>query len=36
MYADADGSIGYIYNSAVPRRLPGVDPSGIQNARPLA
>lgn len=29
MYADADGNIGYIYNSAVPRRLPGVDPSGI-------
>jgi acyl-homoserine lactone acylase PvdQ len=22
MYADADGNIGYIYNSAVPRRLP--------------
>jgi acyl-homoserine-lactone acylase len=29
MYADADGNIGYIYNSAVPRRLPGVDPSGV-------
>jgi acyl-homoserine-lactone acylase len=29
MYADADGNIGYIYNSAVPRRLQGVDPSGI-------
>lgn len=29
MYADADGNIGYIYNSAVPRRRPGVDPSGI-------
>ena len=29
MYADADGNIGYIYNSAVPRRLAGVDPSGI-------
>ena len=29
MYADADGNIGYIYNSAVPRRLPGIDPSGI-------
>src|SRR5688572_40849 len=29
MYADADGNIGYIYNSAVPRRQPGVDPSGI-------
>jgi acyl-homoserine-lactone acylase len=29
MYADADGNIGYIYNSAVPRRMPGVDPSGI-------
>jgi hypothetical protein len=31
MYADADGNIGYIYNSAVPRRLPGIDPSGILN-----
>jgi acyl-homoserine-lactone acylase len=29
MYADADGNIGYIYNSAVPRRLPSVNPSGI-------
>jgi acyl-homoserine-lactone acylase len=29
MYADADGNIGYIYNAAVPRRQPGVDPSGI-------
>jgi acyl-homoserine-lactone acylase len=29
MYADADGNIGYIYNSAVPRRLPGIDPAGI-------
>ena len=29
MYADADGNIGYIYNSAVPRRLEGIDPSGI-------
>jgi acyl-homoserine-lactone acylase len=29
MYADADGNIGYIYNSAVPRRLPGIVPSGI-------
>ncbi|HEX2165742.1 MAG TPA: penicillin acylase family protein [Longimicrobiales bacterium] len=29
MYADADGNIGYIYNSAVPRRQPRVDPSGI-------
>lgn len=29
MYADADGNIGYVYGSAVPRRLPGVDPSGI-------
>jgi acyl-homoserine lactone acylase PvdQ len=29
MYADADGNIGYIYNSAVPRRRPGIDPSGI-------
>ncbi|MCG8470103.1 MAG: penicillin acylase family protein [Gemmatimonadetes bacterium] len=29
MYADRDGHIGYIYNSAVPRRGPGVDPSGI-------
>jgi acyl-homoserine-lactone acylase len=29
MYADADGNIGYIYGSAVPRRNPGIDPSGI-------
>lgn len=29
MYADADGNIGYIYASAVPRRNPGIDPSGI-------
>ncbi len=29
MYADRDGHIGYIYNSAVPRRKPGIDPSGI-------
>lgn len=29
MYADREGNIGYIYNSAVPVRLPGVDPSGI-------
>jgi acyl-homoserine lactone acylase PvdQ len=29
MYADADGNIGYIYNSAVPRRLPGINPAGI-------
>jgi acyl-homoserine-lactone acylase len=29
MYADADGNIGYIYNSAVPRRRAGVDPRGI-------
>ena len=29
MYADADGNIGYLYLSAVPRRLPGVDPAGI-------
>ncbi|HSK19664.1 MAG TPA: penicillin acylase family protein, partial [Longimicrobiales bacterium] len=29
MYADADGNIGYIYNSAVPRRNAGIDPSGI-------
>ena len=29
MYADAGGNIGYIYNSAVPRRLGGIDPSGI-------
>jgi acyl-homoserine-lactone acylase len=29
MYADADGNIGYIYNSAVPRRRAGINPSGI-------
>ncbi|MBT8336189.1 MAG: penicillin acylase family protein [Gemmatimonadetes bacterium] len=29
MYADADGNIGYVYGSAVPRRGPGVDPAGI-------
>ena len=29
MYADANGNIGYIYNSAVPRRLPGINPAGI-------
>jgi acyl-homoserine-lactone acylase len=29
MYADREGNIGYIYGSAVPRRLPGVDPRGI-------
>jgi len=29
MYADADGNIGYVYGSAVPRRLEGVDPSGV-------
>ncbi|MDH3733591.1 MAG: penicillin acylase family protein, partial [Gemmatimonadota bacterium] len=29
MYADRDGHIGYIYNSAVPRRNAGIDPSGI-------
>lgn len=29
LYADRDGNIGYIYNSAVPRRNPGVDPGGI-------
>lgn len=29
MYADREGNIGYIYNSAVPRRNAGVDPSGI-------
>lgn len=29
MYADREGNIGYIYNSAVPRRQPGVDPAGI-------
>lgn len=29
MYADADGNIGYIYNSAVPRRDISIDWSGI-------
>ncbi|MFW6039997.1 MAG: penicillin acylase family protein, partial [Gemmatimonadota bacterium] len=29
MYADRDGNIGYIYNSAVPRRDPSFDYSGI-------
>lgn len=29
MYADRDGNIGYVYASAVPRRLPGVDPGGV-------
>lgn len=29
MYADREGNIGYIYASAVPRREPGVDPSGV-------
>ncbi len=29
MYADADGNIGYIYNSAVPRRNAGVRSAGI-------
>ncbi len=29
MYADREGNIGYIYNSAVPRRLPGVDPGEV-------
>jgi acyl-homoserine lactone acylase PvdQ len=29
MYADRAGNIGYIYASAVPRRLPGVDPRGV-------
>ena len=29
MYADRDGIIGYVYGSAVPSRLPGVDPEGI-------
>jgi acyl-homoserine-lactone acylase len=36
MYADADGNIGYIYNSAVPRRQPGVDPSGILDGSDVA
>ncbi|CAN5719619.1 penicillin acylase family protein [soil metagenome] len=36
MYADADGNIGYIYNSAVPRRLPGVNPSGILDGANVA
>ncbi len=29
MYADADGNIGYIYNSAVPIRNPGINPAGV-------
>ncbi|HEX6133132.1 MAG TPA: penicillin acylase family protein [Longimicrobiales bacterium] len=29
MYADRAGNIAYIYGSAVPRRKPGIDPSGI-------
>jgi penicillin amidase len=29
MYADREGNIGYVYGSAVPRRLPGVDPRGV-------
>lgn len=29
MYADADGNIGYIYGSAVPRRLAGVNPGAL-------
>ena len=29
MYADREGNIGYVYGSAVPRRLAGIDPSGI-------
>ncbi len=29
MYADADGTIGYVYGSAVPRRLPGVAPGEL-------
>lgn len=29
MYADADGNIGYLYGSAVPRRLPGVNPGAL-------
>jgi acyl-homoserine-lactone acylase len=29
MYADADGNIGYIYGSAVPRRRAGVNPNGV-------
>lgn len=29
MYADREGNIGYVYGSAVPRRLDGIDPSGI-------
>jgi acyl-homoserine-lactone acylase len=36
MYADADGNIGYIYNSAVPRRSAGVDPSGILDGSDVA
>jgi acyl-homoserine-lactone acylase len=29
LYADAEGNIGYVYGSAVPRRKPGIDPAGI-------
>lgn len=29
MYADREGTIGYIYGSAVPVRTPGVDPDGV-------
>ncbi len=29
MYADADGTIGYVYNSAVPRRDPAFDYGGV-------
>jgi acyl-homoserine-lactone acylase len=29
MYADADGNIGYIYGSAVPKRHAGVNPAGV-------
>lgn len=29
MYADVEGNIGYVYGSAVPRRLPGVNPGAL-------
>lgn len=29
VYADRDGNILHVYNGAVPRRRPGVDPSGV-------
>jgi acyl-homoserine-lactone acylase len=29
MYADADGNIGYVYGSAVPKRRAGINPNGI-------